>query len=300
MKTKTKTLFFILTLFISTSLFASDCGKELDCPKGIKYPYTFCKFDGNEEYIDTTICTDDPFRYMEDNSGAVVRKVNLPIYVLPPGIGFLVQQFKTYKIAGSKTEITLFGDGWFGTNVLMENDLLKAANMWNCVCGDTVDLYNFKIGTLIQSDFSDNYEIFRDPWVTAIARMIPSVEQDENDGSFYCDLNYEKSRIFFNATPEFLYDEREFPIGNVPLKKGWVLQEYVDNANNPAISRNNVTLYNFLEVAMHEIGHILGFGHYTVLVSTYCYTFVKTGFYIILQLFFISLSIISKHKIKLM
>jgi len=37
-----------------------------------------------------------------------------------------------------------------------------------------------------------------------------------------------------------------------------------------------------------------------VLVSTYCYTFVKTGFYIILQLFFISLSIISKHKIKLM
>ena len=37
-----------------------------------------------------------------------------------------------------------------------------------------------------------------------------------------------------------------------------------------------------------------------VLVSTYCYTFVKTGFDIILQLFFISLPIISKHKIKLM
>ena len=37
-----------------------------------------------------------------------------------------------------------------------------------------------------------------------------------------------------------------------------------------------------------------------VLVSTYCYTFVKTGLDIIIQLFFISLSIISKHKIKLM
>jgi len=37
-----------------------------------------------------------------------------------------------------------------------------------------------------------------------------------------------------------------------------------------------------------------------VLVSTFFYTFVKTGFDIILQLFFISLSIISKHKIKLM
>jgi len=37
-----------------------------------------------------------------------------------------------------------------------------------------------------------------------------------------------------------------------------------------------------------------------VLVSTFFYTFVKTGFGIILQLFFISLTIISKHKIKLM
>jgi len=37
-----------------------------------------------------------------------------------------------------------------------------------------------------------------------------------------------------------------------------------------------------------------------VLVSTYCYTFVKTGFDVILQLFFISLPIISKYKIKLM
>jgi len=37
-----------------------------------------------------------------------------------------------------------------------------------------------------------------------------------------------------------------------------------------------------------------------VLVSTYCYTFLKTGLDIILQLFFISLSIISEHKIKLM
>jgi len=37
-----------------------------------------------------------------------------------------------------------------------------------------------------------------------------------------------------------------------------------------------------------------------VLVSTYCYTLVKTGLDIILQLFFIFLSIISKHKIKLM
>ena len=36
-----------------------------------------------------------------------------------------------------------------------------------------------------------------------------------------------------------------------------------------------------------------------VLVSPYCYTFVKAGFDIILQLFFISLPIISKHKIKL-
>jgi len=36
-----------------------------------------------------------------------------------------------------------------------------------------------------------------------------------------------------------------------------------------------------------------------VLVSTYCYTFVKTGFDIILQLFFISLSIISKYKIRI-
>jgi len=60
-------------------------------------------------------------------------------------------------------------------------------------------------------------------------------------------------------TPEFLYQRNFYPVSGTPIEKGWFSQEFKGNIS---LVPNYVQLYSFQQVAMHEIAHMLGFGHY--------------------------------------
>jgi len=258
---KTKALFLILiqVLFLSVpSLFASDCGKKFDCPSGIKYPYKFCKFDTVAKKVTMeTICTDDPLKYQENNPNFVPQKVKLPIYVMvPPVYLYLVSYFSIYK--DGKFEVVLFGETYQRMASSARNDLVAAGNKWNCVCGDTIDPNNpTNIGTIIKSEFSDNPRDFFEPYRNPAVAKTSSATQDD----YPCGLNLDSSRILFNITPQFLYnrDSLSHIAPGTPLEKGWFSQEF---RGNVGLVPNYVRLYSFQQVAMHEIGHLLGFGHY--------------------------------------
>jgi len=264
---KTKTLFFILSLFLlfaTVSLFASDCGKELNCPSGKKYPYRFCVLDENGETEQITECVEDPLEYEATNPNTFAIKVKLPIYPqLPLFMPIVIYNFCEYR--DGETKVVLFETNVYAGYKTAEEELILAADKWNCVCGiKTVSTG----GTIVNVDFSINPRDFTDhgfkpnntPAIAATARKL---YYDNENNSYYCNMDYDRLNIYFNATPEFLYNDDKYPpLPNVPFRNGWVAQKYRNNANSPLIP-NDVALYNFLEVAMHEIGHILGFGHYT-------------------------------------
>jgi len=267
---KTKTLFLTLVstsvLFLlsaSGSLFASNCGKELECPPGIKYPYSFCKFDTVTKKVTTeTICTDDPLEYQKNNPNFVPQKVKLPIFVLAPSTNSnMVSLFSIYK--DGEFEVVLFGANDLRMSITAAHDLAAAANKWNCVCGDTVDINNpTNIGTFIKSEFSANRNHFTYPYHTpAVAKILTGTQDD-----YPCGLNLDTSRIRFNMTPEFLYNRNWYPAPGTPLEKGWFSQEF---RGNVGLVPNYVRLFSFMSVAMHEIGHLLGFGHYNENFGSY-------------------------------
>jgi len=261
-----KKIFLISILFIlSFSLFAEDCGISLDCPGGIKYQYYFC-VDGELKKV----CTDDPLGYQDPDATelTVPIKANLPIY---PAFGMGdsttigMKYFNKYR-DGRGNEVILFGEDIHSSEMpgnqcdfVLISELTSAFDKWNCICGFET-IYS-STGTLIRSSFSDEEKHFRYPNNTlGTAEMIRKVEYNEGTGEYECSLDYDTSIIYFNSTPEFLYGLDTFPSDiNTPIKKGWVSQEYIKNAD---LVPNDVILYSFLETAMHEIGHILSFDHY--------------------------------------
>ena len=264
MKIKALFLTLMLTsvLFLlsaSGSLFASNCGKELECPPGIKYPYIFCNIDAvNKKVTTETICTDDPLEYQKNNPDFIARKVKLPVIVSGPSTYFtMVTLFSVYK--DGDFEVVLFGANALKIGITAGNDLVAAANKWNCVCGDTVIPGITKIGTTIKSEFSSNPSNFPYPYRNpAVAVMVTN--GGSASGNYYCNLDLDSAIIRFNMTPEFLYQRNFYPVSGTPLEKGWFSQEFKGNIS---LVPNYVYLYSFQQVAMHELGHMLGFGHFT-------------------------------------
>jgi antitoxin component YwqK of YwqJK toxin-antitoxin module len=121
-------------------------------------------------------------------------------------------------------------------------------------------------GTLMKCGFSEAPKNFTkpDPYDNiASTRLVKKLGYDEEEGYYYYNLNYWESAIYFNATPEFLYNSDKYPphteISTTLIKKGWVTQEYLDNLKDVP---KDVKIFSFLQVAIHEIGHMLEFNHY--------------------------------------
>jgi len=225
------------------------CGVELDCPVGVKYPYIFCNTETREQEFR---CSDDPLNDPTIPSNLLLRKAKLPIFCEFFGSSYGPRFCKDYE------GIDLFSCSVASNDALAEVKL--AIDKWNCVCGYTSGFG----GTLISVAVSDDPKVFGDLNPKTTLAMVNDPAQSEGTG---CTLKDDKATIFFNVSPEFLYGTDKYPTNpdgtlnyNAPIKKGWVNQKYKDNAD--LVPYNGLALFSFLQVALHEIGHILGFGHY--------------------------------------
>jgi len=292
MKTKALYLTFVsisILAFLSVSLFASDCGKKLNCPAGIKYPYRFCELEANGNTKQIVVCTDDPLGYEAANSTTYPKtfamKAKLPIYPDLFGQGDSLYKGMEYinKYRDGVRKVVLFGEDLAPEggasnqyNFVYNREILLAFDKWNCVCGFETDLSTaYTSGTVIKTGFTDNPEVLGatlDPYTTLGNAKTALKPFQDTEGGFYCNIDYAASKIYFNATPQFLFDLDSFPANkNTPIKKGWFSQEYLGNVS---LVPNHVYLYSFLQVAMHEISHMLGFWHYDtnklISVEQYC------------------------------
>jgi len=242
----------IVVLFCSNIYLYSQVGSsEICCPTepcdpNKKYPYKFCEYDDTYNIMRiVTRCTDDP------NSMDNIIKVDLPIRINCP----------------TSPNVAIFSNIYLSmAHALMpeftNNDLITAANKWNCICGYGVDDEG---GSTIQAEFSKDWRDFEDPY---------------DDKSTYKNSNICNSAagtIYFNNTSEF-WDAKpskdnpnqESPYGENPiyrvllneyLKVGWNWAELIrilnEKTNN---SQLYYTIYSLVDVAMRQLGEILGMG----------------------------------------
>jgi len=249
--------------------FLSDCGVTLDCPAGVEYPYKFC-IDGKIQVA----CTDDPltFKYLSAGGYTIPIKAQLPIRPYITGYSKGMEYFFEchHSVGGIQVITPLFGNpmGPLHYHNIFDREVLEAAEKWNCVCG--MQGTQAAVGTLIRMEFTDNREKFPNPYTSiGIAdgsNSKPKMGTDE-EGNITCSIDYDVATIYFNSSPEFLYELPDFPAKkNTPLKNGWVGQDFIPFLDPPYAPPQSptLTLFSFMQVAMHEIGHMLGFGHYGV------------------------------------
>lgn len=243
-------LIFISILLFSFVLLADDCGVPLDCPAGKRYPYTFCNTATSQH---EPICTDDPLGYTATHPNLLIRKTKLPI--CPAGVitTSMVLFFNKYR--DGENEITLVGDNALKTNIAISREFAMACEKWNCVCGYST--YPCDGGSTIKIKISYESKDFPPP---LNPKTVLAYTDDPAQGGYgECYLDADNSMIYFNMTPDFLYGQKDFPELGTPLKKGWVTQDNLGNAN---LVPGDVKLFSFLQTAIHELGHILGFHHY--------------------------------------
>jgi hypothetical protein len=154
----------------------------------------------------------------------------------------------------------------FAGEMICMAELQEALNKWNCVCGPIpTESDDFQYG--IKFIFLDDPVEFErisngnaDPRETPAFANVSGTERNALNNT--CEPN-DDITVYFNVTPQFLYDMDQFPENlDAPFKVGWVNQKYIGNVEGLP-KPNTLTLFSVLQVAMHEIGHLLGFGHYT-------------------------------------
>ncbi len=161
-------------------------------------------------------------------------------------------------------------------------DILAACRQWNAICG----YENAPCGTKIKVRFSDDPKYFGNDVLTTVAWVDYNYGQssgvvlgvvtpnDEILGTDRCHLDLENMEIVFNNT-------REFTKSTWDKSHNWffVNQEYITdnlldfidetNEDNPVMPDEPpyMVAFNFKNILMHELGHILGFAHPDVACS---------------------------------
>ena len=254
------------------------CGQKLNCPEGVKYPYLFCVLEKNGDTRKITECVEDPLDYEATHSDSFPKtfsmKAKLPICLLNvnANMNTIARHFSSYKTGGSDSkEVVLFGVDYTQSVSLLFLETIAAIDKWNCVCGYTS---SFPCSTVIRYEFTENPNLFRDPLdvknTSGFATRAEKPYQIGNEDDYNCNFDYDNSKIYFNATSLYLFDLHDFPSDpNTPLIRGWVAQEYIGNLNSPLIPKSpDVGIISFQQVLLHELGHMLGFGHYDTMLMT--------------------------------
>ena len=237
-----------------------DSGPTTKCDPNKEYPYLICEEDDKGNKVRKEVCTNDP------NSLPNIIKVDLPIRIVNE-YSIAQEKFKTPLVGGSQRI------GWQMHPDFNNADLQTAANKWNCICayeGDAIfdvqlDEYEERTGTTIIAKFSNNFKDFPDPYSDRSSFNKDDISKDD------CSLS--NPTMYFNITPEF---ELGIPSPNNPDQNAPEKPIYHALMNNNFImddlnwsyivgswfDRQDVPyeIYNFIDIAIRQIGEILGMG----------------------------------------
>ena len=232
--------FFIIFLFIyfnNTFSALSQCGNITDCPAGINYPYQFCKNppDPNQG-VAQVICTDDPFNLIGNGYNAL--KIDIPICINPNEITNPIPNRVDINVQSGTVEV-------FDRTAAI-NEMNQACYDWNCLCGKQNDQCQCQISC----SFSTNASEFGSSGSEALA------QSKSIYWAYYCTVQCGQSFIAVNNSNDFCDN-----VGGYPTRY-FITEDNINLQTMAQIKQANCEVYDFLQIMLHEIGHVLGFDHY--------------------------------------
>ncbi len=292
-------LIICIASFVTISdnaLFANNENESVQdtCPPYKKYPYKVCcDYAGIR-----TVCISNIQEYEATHPGCKVRKI--PDYASPrwkyQGLPICIdtdyfkKNYSTlnfYKdearreciIDNNNEEITYPVFDTTGSGAA-SRDIIEACRQWNAICG----LANAPCKTQIKVRFSINLkkDFDNDIYTVAVTKYpwpytnlgVLGKPGDQLLDVDRCDMDLDLTEIIFNNTPEFVKCQKDKYGNYLSQQWFWVNQDFISNdlltyidAQNVANPNQNgeppyMLAFNFRDVLMHELGHILAFGHY--------------------------------------
>ena len=243
--------FIYLFLFVNHSVFPQNfCNDTISCPADVKYPYYSCYYWDlpfpTHSAGPLLYCSSDPSAIPEPvewdghKGGVKPRKIKLPICIELDEI--------------SVPTISFFGEF---TNLLSPYETQVDANnstyKWNCLCGFQDSVCQCQISLC----FTKDRKYFIDPKKPdGIIPVMNTLAVALTRTYSSCTVDCGASSIFFNNTDEFIDD-----MPGLPNKF------FVNTSKNTEALQNlckeiGINSYSFEDIALHELGHILGFGHF--------------------------------------
>jgi len=252
---KSNIVLIILFFVCYGVLISSDeCGNIINCDADKKYPYKYCNSTtGRVE----SRCVDGKSNLNDAFFGYELMKRMLPICYYNDGY-YSSQDLENIYLANQKV---------FSVKDAKE-ELNDACRVWNCVCGvqdrECRDEINCVFGR--NGHFFGNtgiYVLGMVSWGSNIIHMGQSI--NKGDSFLLPSTNCPGPgavKIYFNVSKELKYG-KWYPDEDYDEEVQFFINEkYIADEVLDEIYSQGKRAYSFLYVAVHEIGHFLGMGHY--------------------------------------
>lgn len=241
--------FLILMSLFNFKVSLSQCNEFITCESSVKYPYYVCYIYDLPYPTKADVmlyCTNDPLFinnpvFWDGHNGqACSRKAKLPIC-----LNVSTETVPQLSIANY-------------TSILSPNSCIGDASItsfnWNCLCG----YQDLPCECSIRVFFSSNKNYFVDSKKPNDINPIinTAAGANANTNIMSCEVVCINSFIVFNNTAEFRDDYTGSP------KRMFVNSSENSIGFNEFCNEKGLKAYSFKDILSHELGHILGLGHY--------------------------------------
>ena len=242
MKNYIKVIVFISAFIFGNNVcFSVDCSPN-SCDKNQRYPMEVCNPPSYDPPSIPRCLTYDEI----DKSLLIASPVNLPVC-----LEFATSPDPNFGVYPPPQTVSVKGVQVFNINTA-ETDLQKAADRWNCICPEqSQGACQCKIKVYFTGRWCE-YPYMND-------NVLAATDLGIRGGASSCQLDCSETFIVVNNSDGFMYGKNNPPSGEQPTTF-FITDGLIGNLN--AVKSNGGEVYNFVDVMMHELGHLFGFAHY--------------------------------------